>query len=114
MSVSYDGTTLPYARATTPPVERAVKEVGYPGVDGLDWMNLGKRGRMIIIRGFSPYGSVSQATLDALNDGDAATLSVHGRSFPNTLCLGFRFRAHTDTNGIGFFYTGTFRQMEES
>jgi hypothetical protein len=115
MSVTYGGATLPYPRASTLPLERAVKEVGYPGVDGLDWMNLGSRGRTIIIRGFSPAGGdgVSQSTLDALNDGDTATLSVHGVSFPNTLCLGFKYTAHTDMNGIGFRYVGTFRQMEE-
>jgi len=113
MAVTYGGATLPYARATTHPLERALKEVAYPGVDGLDWMNLGARGRMIVIRGFSPAGSTSQATLDALNDGDAATLSVHGKSFSNVLCLGFTYRAHTDLNGIGFYYTGQFRQMEE-
>ena len=113
MSVSYGGTTLPYAKATTQPLERSVKEIAYPAVDGLDWMNLGSRGRTIIIRGFSPGGGTGQSTLDALNDGATATLSVHGRSFANTLCLGFTYQAHTDTNGIGFHYTGMFRQMEE-
>jgi hypothetical protein len=115
MSVSYGGTTLPFVRATTQPTERALKEVGYPGVDGLDWMDLGQRGRTFVIRGFSPAtgAGVSRATLDGLNDGSTATLSIHGSSYSNTLCLGFRYRAHTDTNGIGFYYTGMFRQMEE-
>ena len=113
MSVSYGGVTLPYPRAETQPLERVVKETGYPGVDGLDWMNLGSRGRRFVIRGFSPPGGTSRSTLDALNDGDTATLIIHGVSYSNVLCLGFYYQAYTDLNGMGFYYAGQFRQVEE-
>lgn len=108
MAITYGGTTLTYAHGETDPLERAVKEVGYPGVDGLDWMDLGSRGRRFVVRGFST-GTPSKSTLDGLNNGATATLAINGASYSNVLCLGFWF---TDCP-LGFFFTGQFRQVEE-
>lgn len=113
MATTYKGVTMPFAKCSTDPLEQEMKETSYPGVDGLQWMHLGERGRSFSIRGTSVGGSPSKATLDAMADGALHTLIVNGTSYSNVYCFGVTFGPEfTDQNGPGFHFVASFRQVE--
>ena len=64
--VTYKGTTIPFGRVQGHLHDLDLKTWGFPGVDGLDVMAMGKRGRVFAVVGRSVNGGISKATLPTM------------------------------------------------
>lgn len=93
---------------------RAAQQNTYPGVNGVEELDQGSRGRLITISGrlLGGNGAALQAAEDNLrsyNDGAAHTITDNfGGTWSNAKFEGFepqgRIEASSDLNGTGFVY----------
>lgn len=114
MAVTFGGTTIPYGKVPKHPEDYAYKTWGYPGIDGVDFMEMGFRGRRIDVRGMSVAGTLSESTLTGFRDGSGHDLVQGGGTDENCYCLGWsKGRAWTDQNGYCFRFTLHLLQVEE-
>lgn len=89
MPITYDGVTLPSAFHTRGTTEHAIKENAFPGLNGIEEMKLGTRGRE-----FSVNGRIENVNDPTFNpekieewkeDREENTLIIGSTSFQNVI-----------------------------
>lgn len=113
MAITFKGTTIPYGKHRMEPIEAPSKRWGYPGVDGVDYMWMGKRDRQIVIEGRSTQDqSLSEATMNGWMDGSEGSL-VTGTGTYTCICAGFQIlEPATDQDGLTYRVLVVFEEME--
>lgn len=51
MAITFNGVTLTFGKESNAASDVAIKEIAYPGVDGIEEMDLGTRGRKFTVTG---------------------------------------------------------------
>lgn len=113
MAITFKGTTIPFGKHRAEPIEFPLKKWGYPGVNGVDHMSMGKRERVIVVEGRSTYAqSLSESTMNGWMDGDTGSL-VTGTGTYTVVCTGFTIQdVNTDQDGLTYRVILTFEEME--
>ena len=119
-TAKFKGVTLPFAHTRQGGWGYANKEIAYPGVDGVEFLNMGQRGRVATITGRLTAvsgGAVSKAQLIALHNNTTGYLTFSdGTSWTGTVITKQDFTGfYKDgtTNALACQYTMTFRQLGE-
>ena len=86
MAATLGGMPLPFARCKVNGISVALKEIEFPGIDGVGGLDMGKRKRRISITGFLPDatgGTPTGKDIEDLDQGTVMTLStgIGSRSF---------------------------------
>ncbi len=102
--VTFNAVTIPFGKVISRPHEYALKTWGFPGVDDLEFLPMGMRGRSFLVKGRSVNGGITKATLEAFVDGAAhALVDGESTSFGDCICLGVSYlRQYTDQDGFAF------------
>ena len=112
---TFNGTTIPFAKTRIRSHDYSLKTWDFPGVDGLQFMAMGDRGRAWSVIGRSVNGGISIATLDGFVDGSSHTLVIgNGTSLSNCVCMGWRYLSepYTDQDGYCFEFELAVLQVE--
>lgn len=91
MSVIWNGITFPFASCPEPELfPTRTKEIEFPGVDGMDEMDMGRTARTLTVRGRlidANTGSPSAADIEAIDTDVIDTLTDGPRTYPNVRAL---------------------------
>ena len=117
MSITYRSTTIPFGKHSDETTERAVKEIAFPGVDGIEEMHMGKRTRkfQVVGRITDFAGSFTKATVEGWNDTSVGSLVIHGTTYTNVRLESGQFgEAYQDkvTNKMCCPFTLTFKKLK--
>jgi uncharacterized Ntn-hydrolase superfamily protein len=91
MSVTFNGTTIPFAQSDVGELATRDKVVDFPGADGVEVLPMGRGDRECVVEGISTAGSPSRATIEGLMDDETHTLVVENSSYANVRCVGVRW-----------------------
>ena len=86
MAITYRGVTITFGKHSDCTTNRRMKEIAFPGVDGTQEMDMGKRARLFDVSGLIEdmlTGSFRKSTLEAWNDGCVGILDIHGIEYTN-------------------------------
>ncbi|MBD3347896.1 MAG: hypothetical protein GF400_01720 [Candidatus Eisenbacteria bacterium] len=110
---TFNGTTIPYGKTRIRTHDYDLKTWSFPGVDGLQFMPMGDRGRLWSVVGRSVNGGITISTLNGFVDGSAHTLVTgNGTSLTNCVCLGWRYLADPYTDQSGYVFEFELMIME--
>ena len=115
-TVQFNSTDIPFGKVMSQAHNFELKEWAFPGVDGLEFMSMGFRGRLFRVEGRSvpDIDPIAKSALEAFVDGTAHTLrSGDGETYDDCVCMGVSYLSHyTDQNGLCFEFALLIRQME--
>lgn len=114
--ITFKGTTIPFGKHRLEPIEAPTKKWGYPGVDGTDYMWMGKRDRQIVIEGRHHEADgadpMTESTMQGWMDGTTGSL-VTGTGTYTVFLAGFQIMdVATDQDGITYRFLLFFEEPE--
>ena len=116
MAITYDSVTLTFAYHQRGTTDKAVKEIAYPGLDGLEEMDMGSRGKQFVVTGRiadTSNGTFNPETIETWKDDrDENTLVIGASSFTNVIVVdGSCDNFQTTPSGQTCTYSITFRKL---
>lgn len=113
MSVTFNGTTIPFAQSDVGELPTRDKVVEFPGTDGVEVLPMGRGAREFQVSGVSTAGSPSRATIEGLADDEVHTLVIENSSYANVRCIGVKWGKTINTLPDGYKTAFTLRLRQE-